>query len=258
VRSAVDSRYLDGDRSNVDLSTSPAADDEWTVEVIGPMTVRLYNETQGGYLSATDRSHRYNVDLAEYAGPAEEWIVNELTNGNYSLENVELGRFLDWDPRNVETSFPLRSDDEWTFELVPPPPPPSPLPFADGDVVHVRSAVDGRYLDADRSNVDLSTSPRADDEWTVVVAGPMTVRLYNETRGGYLSANGRSDRFNVDLASDAGPHEEWTIAHLPNGNYALENVALGRFLDWDPRNVETSFPLRADDEWTFELVSSSY
>lgn len=83
------------------------------------MTVRLFSELRSGYMSANDTLHLYNVDLAQSAGPAEEWVVTALANGNYALKNVALGRYLDADRFNVDTSPSLRSDDEWTFELVP-------------------------------------------------------------------------------------------------------------------------------------------
>ena len=132
---------------------------------------------------------------------------------------------------------------------------PEPEVISDGNVVLLRNIDRNKFLDADRWNVDLSSTPSADDEWTLEAVGDGTWRLFSETFGKYLDADGRNANYNVDLNRSGSAYgTEWEIVEQADGNYALRAVDLNRWLDADRRNVDTSSSIGHDDIWEITLA----
>ena len=139
--------------------------------------------------------------------------------------------------------------------LPPAPEPPADTVIADGNVVLLRNVGFGRFLDADRRNVDLGSTIEDDNKWQLVELSNGNFRLLNVDNGRYLDADRRFSGYNVDTARRATARgAEWEFIAQGDGVYLLRTVDFNRFLDGDRYNVDTGRHVRDDTRWEVTLA----
>ena len=125
------------------------------------------NVETGRYLDADGRygnSGRYNVSTSFSPTGDDEWRIDRLDDGRYTLRNMEKRTYLDADGAdknwNVDGSLSVRGDDKWTVVDVA------------GGGVALYSEYRQRYLDAlgNDANWNVHTTPavEATGVWLIV------------------------------------------------------------------------------------------
>ncbi len=163
----------------------------------------ICNVSADRYLDA-DRNNNFNVDTSSAPTVDDIWtLIPEVSAELGRLRNVHFDRYLQEESdRNVRTSSTHHRDDtRWEV-----------IDNGDGTVL-LRNVASGRYLDYDRTNVDTSSSPSADDVWELIPRGEITL-IRNVSSDRYLDAD-RDNNYNVDTSPSPSADDEWDLIPSP-------------------------------------------
>ena len=137
----------------IDAVLLPPSDD---TPIFDCAKITLKNKAFGGFLSPNRRG---NVVIEHRATNDSVWKLEDTGMGSFYLRNVHYGYYLDADSSSRRYNVDLGNRDnhgtKWNI-------------MQRDNGTYVLQNVDyHRYLDGDVSNVDTSSSVRADDEWVI-------------------------------------------------------------------------------------------